>query len=529
MNVVIYARYSSSAQTEQSIEGQLRVCREYAEKKGFNILHEYIDRAMTGTNDNRPEFQRMIADSKKQNFKFVLVYKLDRFSRSKYDNAIYKHKLQENGVKVISATEAISDTPEGIMMEGLLEMFAEMYSKDLSQKVKRGMRENVLKGLTIGGKVLYGYKVENKRVIINEEQAPAVKFMFKEYANGTSKKDIVKQLNNMGYRTNAGQKFTINSIQDKLSNRKYLGEYKNDYIDSKDYFPKLIDQTTFDNVQEKLKHNKRYTSKPKEEFILAGKVFCGHCGASMIGTSGTSHTGKSHSYYTCLERNKRHNCDKSNENKQKLENEIFNRIYEKVLTPEKIDFIADKLVKDYENETSVKKIKEYESKIQAIEKEISNITQLMLKAKNDKVIEQLDSQANDLTEQEKTYQEQINKLKLATRLCKTKEEIKTSLQIYLNGEPNNIEYQKRLINTFIKAIYVFDNYNAVYFNWQDEEQELTFDKVKEHEKQAEQEFAHQVDCSTRQKHGESRAFSFITKRNFVCVLCWRVLLKNLCK
>ena len=214
MNVVIYARYSSSAQTEQSIEGQLRVCREYAEKKGFNILHEYIDRAMTGTNDNRPEFQRMIADSKKQNFKFVLVYKLDRFSRSKYDNAIYKHKLQENGVKVISATEAISDTPEGIMMEGLLEMFAEMYSKDLSQKVKRGMRENVLKGLTIGGKVLYGYKVENKRVIINEEQAPAVKFMFKEYANGTSKKDIVKQLNNMGYRTNAGQKFTINSIQE---------------------------------------------------------------------------------------------------------------------------------------------------------------------------------------------------------------------------------------------------------------------------------------------------------------------------
>ena len=185
MNVVIYARYSSSAQTEQSIEGQLRVCREYAEKKGFNILHEYIDRAMTGTNDNRPEFQRMIADSKKQNFKFVLVYKLDRFSRSKYDNAIYKHKLQENGVKVISATEAISDTPEGIMMEGLLEMFAEMYSKDLSQKVKRGMRENVLKGLTIGGKVLYGYKEDKTRPA--EEEYLKVKEKYKEIILNASK------------------------------------------------------------------------------------------------------------------------------------------------------------------------------------------------------------------------------------------------------------------------------------------------------------------------------------------------------
>ena len=121
MNAVIYARYSSSAQTEQSIEGQLRVCKEYAEKNGITILDEYIDRAMTGTNDNRPAFLRMIEDSKKHQFEKILVYKLDRFSRNRYDNAIYKHLLQQNGVKVISATEVISDTAEGLIMESLLE------------------------------------------------------------------------------------------------------------------------------------------------------------------------------------------------------------------------------------------------------------------------------------------------------------------------------------------------------------------------------------------------------------------------
>ena len=319
INIVVYARYSSNAQTEQSIEGQLRVCREYAENKGYSILNEYIDRAMTGTNDNRPQFQQMIKDSEKKTFQYVLVYKLDRFSRNKYDNALYKHMLQQNGVKVISATEAISDTPEGALMEGLLEMFAELYSKDLSQKVTRGLRESILKGNFVGGNILYGYQVKDKKIIINEEQAPAVKFIFEEYAKGTRKTEIIEQLNKMGYRTNKGKKFTKQSIQNSLSNKKYIGLYKNDFVENNNYYPAIIDKAIFDKVQERLKLNKRFATIPKEKFLLSGKVFCGHCGANMIGTSGTSHTGKTHAYYTCLERNKRHNCDKSNENKQKLE------------------------------------------------------------------------------------------------------------------------------------------------------------------------------------------------------------------
>ncbi|MCL2369859.1 MAG: recombinase family protein [Firmicutes bacterium] len=166
MNAVIYARYSSSAQTEQSIEGQLRVCKEFAERSGYTVIHEYIDRAMTGTNAERPDFLQMVKDASQKQFDYIIVYKVDRFARNQYDSVFYKHKLSQSGVKVVSATEAISDTAEGRLVEGILEIMAEMYSHDLSQKVKRGQKESLLKGNHLGGSMLYGYKSVDKRIEI---------------------------------------------------------------------------------------------------------------------------------------------------------------------------------------------------------------------------------------------------------------------------------------------------------------------------------------------------------------------------
>ena len=152
---VIYARYSCDNQTEQSIDGQLRVCEEYAQRNNILILNTYIDRAMTGTNDNRPDFQKMLKDSSRKEWNYVLVYKLDRFSRNKYETAIHKKTLRDNGVKVLSAMENIPDTPEGIILESLLEGMNQYYSAELSQKVKRGMKETRLKGFYQGGGVPY--------------------------------------------------------------------------------------------------------------------------------------------------------------------------------------------------------------------------------------------------------------------------------------------------------------------------------------------------------------------------------------
>lgn len=496
MNAVIYARYSSSAQTEQSIEGQIRVCREYAENNGIKIINEYIDRAMTGTNDNRPAFLQMIEDSKKKQFEKVLVYKLDRFSRNRYDNAIYKHLLEQNGVKVISATEVISDTPESKVIESLLEAFAELYSKDLSQKVKRGMRENVLKGLSIGGRLLYGYKVEDKKVVINEEQAPAVKLMFEEYAKGTSKKQIAELLNEKGYRTNKGKKFTINNLQDKLSNRKYTGYYKNEYIESENYFPKLIEKDLFEQVQERLKHNRKYGGKSKELFILSGKLFCGHCGATMIGTSGTSHTGKTHSYYTCLERNKRHTCNKKNENKQKLEDDIISKIKQKVLHPVNIEMIATNLIKEYESNINTLKINEYKAKIKDIEKQLDSIARKFIDTNNKAIIERLNQQANDLTELKGNYEQQIKKITLATSVKHTKEDIIEYLKMFIFENAEETQDRQKLIDTFVNSIYVFDDYFNIYIDILDKHEIITFEEAKEHLELAKKEFAQNMETST---------------------------------
>ena len=188
---VIYARYSSDNQTEQSIDGQLRVCHEYAQRNDILILDTYIDRAMTGTNDLRPDFQRMMKNSVKREWNYVLVYKLDRFSRNKYEMAMHKKTLKDNGTKVISATEFIPDTPEGIIFESMLEGYAEYYSAELSQKVRRGINESRLKGNLTGGRVLYGYTNVNKKAVINEEQAEVVRYIFEEYSKGVYVKDII--------------------------------------------------------------------------------------------------------------------------------------------------------------------------------------------------------------------------------------------------------------------------------------------------------------------------------------------------
>ena len=210
---VIYARYSSDSQTEQSIEGQMRVCKEYAEKNGYVVVGEYIDRAMTGTNDKRPAFQQMISDSKKHKWSFVLVYKFDRFARSRYDSAINKSILKKNGVKVVSATEQISNTPEGIILEGMLESFAEYYSAELSQKVKRGLKESRIKGLFTGGPTPYGYDKINQKLVINKTEANIVRQMFNDDLSGMRIKDIVVKLSNTGIKNKYGTAWNINSVR----------------------------------------------------------------------------------------------------------------------------------------------------------------------------------------------------------------------------------------------------------------------------------------------------------------------------
>ena len=224
MNVVIYARFSSHNQTEQSIEGQLKTCYEYAAKNNYTVIGEYIDRAISGTTDNRPDFLRMIEDSSKKTFQGVLVYQLDRFARNRYDSATYKAKLKKNGVRVLSARENITEDASGILVEGLLESMAEYYSAELSQKIRRGMDINAQKCLCTGGGIALGFKVDETKHFINDEDtAPIVREVFEMYASGKTITEIITMMNARQLRTSRGAEWNKNSLHTMLKNKRYIG------------------------------------------------------------------------------------------------------------------------------------------------------------------------------------------------------------------------------------------------------------------------------------------------------------------
>lgn len=239
-NIVIYARFSSHNQNEQSIEGQLKACYDFAKQNDYNVIHEYIDRAISGTTDKRPEFLQMIEDSKQKHFKYVLVYQLDRFARNRFDSATYKAKLKKNDVRVISARENISDDASGILIEGVLESMAEYYSAELSQKISRGMALNAEKCLVTGGNLALGFRVdENKHLQINEEEAITVKKIFQMYANGSTMADIERYLNKLNITTSRGNPYNKCSLRRILTNKRYIGIYTYNDLKSKMVFQEL--------------------------------------------------------------------------------------------------------------------------------------------------------------------------------------------------------------------------------------------------------------------------------------------------
>lgn len=465
LNAVIYARYSSHSQQEQSIEGQLRDCYAYAQREGLQVVGEYIDRAISGKTDERPDFQRMIADASKKQFQRVIVWKLDRFARNRYDSAHYKAKLKKYGVKVVSATENISDEPEGIILEGLLESMAEYYSANLSKHVRRGQRESIINGTYLGGVPPIGYKVENKRLVIDERTAPTIRYMFEQYAKGVPKREIIAELNARGIRNKKGKPLTLSSMQAALRNEKYIGIYRYSGQEVTGGCEALIDEATFRKVQERLDKVKHApaAAKAKIDYLLQGKAFCGYCGSRMVGESGRGKMGNTYHYYACGKRKKEHTCAKKNEKKDFIEWYVVEQTVEYVLTPDRMDYIAAALVAQYEKDFGDNRIKDYEKQLERINSEIRSLVDTLAvcppSARQpifDKM-ELLDVQKTDL-------EIDIAKLRVAARVQLTEEQIKVWLKQFCKGDLDDMEFRERIIDVFINSVYLYDDKTVIYYN-----------------------------------------------------------------
>lgn len=463
MKAVIYARYSSDSQREESIEGQLRECLEFANKIGVDVVANYIDRAMTATSDNRPDFQRMIKDSYKHCFDMIIVWKLDRFSRDRYDSAHYKHILKKNGVKVVSAKENISEGPEGIILESMLEGMAEYYSAELSVKVKRGLKENALKAKVNGGQIPFGYYIdEEQKHAIDQTLAPIVVEAFTMYADGYLIKDIVNHFNAKGITTRLGKKMSYNIVQYMLTNRKYIGEFRYNDIVIPDAVPAIVSKDLFERVQRRMEQNKHAPARHKAEddYLLTTKLFCGKCGALMVGEAGTGRKKEVHRYYKCVNA-KKHTCDKKTVRKLWIEDLAVQKAMEIIHDEVVIDYLVDRIF-DLQGEENPR-LPRLRLQLEDVENRIKNI----ITAIEQGII--FDSTKDRLAELEKEksqldltiIQEQIKKPFL------TKEQIRFGIEKFKKLDISTKEGKQRLIDGFINAIYLYDDKITFNFNYKD--------------------------------------------------------------
>ena len=465
MTGVIYARYSSDNQREESIEGQIRENTAFAEKNGITIVGHYIDRAFSAKTDNRPEFQRMIRDSAKKTFDVVIVWKLDRFSRNRYDSAKYKAALKKNNVRVVSATEAISEGAEGIILESALEGMAEYYSADLAEKVTRGLTENALKCRFNGGNGLpYGYTVdEEKHFQIDPLKAPIVAEIFERYAHGESIAEIVHSLNARGLKTQKGKSFNHGTLNRMLGNKSYMGMYHYNGIEIPGGVPSIVSEETFKVVERRMAQNKHASAKNKaeEKYVLTTKLFCGKCHSMMVGDSAQKKNGNIYRYYKCASA-KRHECDKKAVRKEWIEDLVLNKVIKVLFDDEALDKIADKIVALLDEDNKV--IPLLEAQLKEVRKSIDNVMKAIeagiitrsTKAK----LEELEAEEEQI---------ELNILKEQTSSPKlTKEQILFALdkcrKLDLTIEAN----KERLIDSLVKCVLLYDDKLVITFNFKNE-------------------------------------------------------------
>ena len=472
MNAVIYARYSSDNQREESIEGQIRECTAYAERNGITVVRHYIDRALSAKTDNRPDFQQMIRDSNKKLFEIVLVWKFDRFARNRFDSANYKMILKKNNVHLISVMEPIAEGSQGILVETLLEGMAEYYSAELSEKVIRGQTENALKGKCTGGTGTIGYKIDEEKFYrIDPLVAPFVLEAFQRYDNGEKIVEILNYLNEKGVRNMLGGKLTCSSMNTMLKNRRYIGELSFRDTVVPDAIPAIVPKDLFDRVQKRLEKNKRAPARGKadEEYLLTTKLFCGKCGALMFGESGTSATGRTYYYYKCATAKRRKGCNKKTVQKDWLESLVVQETMKLIQDDAMIERIVQ-LVMDFQNQENTT-IPLLEKQLREVDRKLDNLMKaieegLFTRTTKER-LDALEAQKDELTA--KIADEKLRKPSFNADF------IRFWLMKFRKFDISQQKQRKALIEIFVNAIFLYDDRMLITFNYKDGSQTIRFE------------------------------------------------------
>ena len=490
---VLYARFSSDNQREESIEAQLRAMHEFCSRNSIVIMHEYCDRAKSATTDDRPEFLKMIAASKEGDFDFAIVHKLDRFSRNRYDSAYYKRELKKNGVQLLSVLEQMDDSPESIILESVLEGMSEYYSKNLAREVMKGMRESAMDCRYIGGWIPYGFRVDpqTRRYIINEYEAEAVRMIFRDVADGCGYNVVLNKLNALGYRTRLGNTFSKETLYEMLRNEKYNGVYVFSRAASKDELgrrnnhrdkpiedqiripggmPKIVDDETFARVQSILASRKRHGRRTgKRTYLLTGMVFCGLCGYRYCGDAMQTGGEKNRSIigtYFCNNRKNHgaHACGNQNIHQQPLEELVLRKIEEIVFDESRIPGIvqAYQQLNQQESGEEGEKIRTLRQNLKTVEQKIANIVNVITNTGSAALV-------NQLNQLEKEKEQLDFQIQVESRDRREKELSENAIreafrQAQRMFHSRTLPQMEQLINLYLDKVLVYPDYVEIHLN-----------------------------------------------------------------
>ena len=479
---------------DESIDAQIRAIEEYADKNDIKIVNKFIDRAKSATSDKRPAFQEMIKYCEADNtgISMVIVHKLDRFSRDKYDSAMYKQKLKVKGIRVVSVLENLDNSPESLILESVIEGMAQYYSANLAREVAKGQKENALKALHNGGDAPLGYDVAfDKTYLVNEEEAQAVKIIFDMYVNGYSYSNIIDKLNDLGYKTKRGNKFGKNSLHGILSNEKYTGVYvfnktqrkgvngkrnghkqksDDEIIKVEGGMPQIIDREVFLQAQEMMQKRKKAPGSHKATtlYLLTGLIRCGECGHAMQGNRRKDKYGNDYISYRCGCRKQKRDCKNKEIKRDYLEEFVLTELEKHVLNDEAIPVLSKALnerlkTKSNDNHEMLTNLR---NKLEKVNKEIENILNAIMSGIVNNVLK------NKLDELEKVklnLELKINELSVESDYVVsvdiTEDQIRSMFGKFKDFVlTRNLPECKKFIGDYIKEVIVYKDHIEVVFN-----------------------------------------------------------------
>lgn len=462
---VVYARYSSHAQNDASIEQQVAECRAYAESHGLTITEIYADRALSGRSDKRPEFQKMMRHADAGRFQVVLTYKSNRLARNMFDALRYEDRLEKAGVKVVYCKEDFGNNAAGRLALRMMMSINEFYSENMAEDIRRGMRDNAQQ-CKINGALPLGYRRgEDGRYVIHEAEAEIVREIFRRAASGEALAAIADDLNSRGLRTSHKQPWGRNSFHSILKNERYIGVYKYEDIRVEGGIPPIVDRSTFEQAREKLRRRQEVAGRRREttEYLLTGKLYCGHCGEPMTGVSGTSKSGDPHCYYICRAKREKRGCAKRNVRKDRLECQIAAELKERILKPDVIEWMIDNVLRYQEQLRQQTDLMVYQDRLVEVRRSLDNL----VKAIEAGVYSSSTRSRLDELESEQIELQGMIEAEQAKNRTLTRDQIRYYLDSFKDGDINDPAYQKRLFRDFLVRVYLYDDKYRIIYNYID--------------------------------------------------------------